>query len=1492
MKHSKLIPFVSGLLLLSCGLPAKAQVNRDNDYSVNQVDANSRQLFVPGQVLVKFKDANQITVRKAKGMFRSASINSVNSVLKKFGVNQMDRLFPDAKPKEASRLRRAKAYNGQTVTEHNLDKIYQVKFAAQSTDSVYQLVDALNALDEVEYAEPNYYVYIDDMPRTQTAPREPKAPKAKAAGDWTAPSTEATAGVICANPSQNPLYTQQWGIDAIHVDSLWNKPIVNKKRPVIAILDTGVDINHPDLKDNIWCNTLELEGAAGYDDDGDGFVDDVHGWDFVYNHNEMDDNNSHGTHVAGIAAASDNALGIVGANPQALIMPVKVMDDDGRGDVATVVKGINYAAARGADVISMSLGGGISQSMADALENAYMTSVIVASAGNNWSDIYNPSGLKFPAAYYCVIGVQATADAAGNLAGFSNYDPDGPIFSRSLDGGSMTRVKDPTVVNGINYEVKAPGVDIMSTVLNGGYATMSGTSMSAPLVAGAVSALKMVKDSLTNDQLMTDLAHLNCDFARVYRDEGREPDVYLAGMTIDDKVEGNTSVDGQVDAGETVNIYPTLLNGWANSGEIKLKLAVDKEKAPYITIKNPDIDFGYSLGAYSSMKSKNPFTIHVSDSLDNGATVKFVLTSTDTHGTQKNEYYMDIKKYHKIHGLIERDTTWTADRTWYVTSNVGIQKGATLTIEPGTRVEFENDAELASFGRLIANGTPKKPIVFTGHNGARWNGIRTHRSEDAVYFNDIYTNNDFTVFSFIKTDKTPNSLFTGSECYAFSDTLYYSGNIDPRIKEFDYEPYIIEGLKSRHIKVSDSGGYDLSFYKDVINDPAFLTEVFSKLKADIKVYQDSLLANGYTKVPTGNNNSAIVVGNLRTHSSVLYYYEHPIDILSYCQISNTNLAGITPIFDNSILNDVELYCSDFSGSYRTNIINSHIQYYSTLLRSATQTNFVNCEINEVKYSDLNYSNYINSYFNIYRDGNYIQWWIGNQSETPTVDKSETPSFLGTANEDIVREHTYEIDNPKATGTYGHVDLSNLAKEPIHGAHGILWKINIDGKNAYDAFDKMDPIGVGTHRFDFYFNRPMNVAVEPVVTFGVRRPYSQHKLEGGTWSADSTVYTVNAKFTGREATDGLNHIYFQSAEDNEYFAVPYDSTRFKMIVQAAGSLATGFEAKAGLGRVDLKWNNEHNDFSDAMGFNVYRVDPTKRQITPNYHWSSKWQTYVDNDTTMVTDTVRLNKQILSLKTTSFTDYDVTPDSTYQYFYKVLSTDLQEYDVSNVVAATPLTAQLGDANGSNTVDVADVITTVNYAAGQHPKPFIFEAADVNADSQIDILDVVGIIQKIVHPTKTVSTAALARATYTIEHGVVYVDSPVALAGVQVQLTTEGKTDITAAEDLNQFEQTSAWLTDNDYIFLAYNMNGLTLAPGKHALLNIGNATVSNICLSDADGHNVEVSLGNPTDVNSVVLQQLKGAKGIYNLSGQKLSDKAKDLKLLPEGVYIVNGEKVVK
>ena len=321
------------------------------------------------------------------------------------------------------------------------------------------------------------------------------------------------------------------------------------------------------------------------------------------------------------------------------------------------------------------------------------------------------------------------------------------------------------------------------------------------------------------------------------------------------------------------------------------------------------------------------------------------------------------------------------------------------------------------------------------------------------------------------------------------------------------------------------------------------------------------------------------------------------------------------------------------------------------------------------------------------------------------------------------------------------------------------------------------------------------------------------------------------------------------------------------------MATGFMAEAGLGRVNLTWNNSENDFEDAMGFNIYRYQ-------------------LDADGNEV-NSKRLNTEIVDIEATSYTDYDVTPGETYHYFYKVLSTDLQEYDVSNVVAATPLTATLGDANGSGGVDVADVITTVNYAAGMEPKPFIYEAADMNKDLSIDILDVIGIIRKILHPTDApVMTMNEATAVYTVENGVLYVESPVALAGVQVQLNLPEKKDVTVADDLNGFEHASAWLSDNDYLFLAYNLNGKTLSAGKHALLTIGDAEISDIRLSDTMGSNVNVEGGEGTTSIDAMGSKVQLQGGVFNLKGQKVASNAADLQKLPKGVYIINGEKVVK
>jgi hypothetical protein len=316
----------------------------------------------------------------------------------------------------------------------------------------------------------------------------------------------------------------------------------------------------------------------------------------------------------------------------------------------------------------------------------------------------------------------------------------------------------------------------------------------------------------------------------------------------------------------------------------------------------------------------------------------------------------------------------------------------------------------------------------------------------------------------------------------------------------------------------------------------------------------------------------------------------------------------------------------------------------------------------------------------------------------------------------------------------------------------------------------------------------------------------------------------------------------------------------------------------MGRVNLTWNNSENDFDDAMGFNIYRYQ-------------------LDNDNNEVNN-VCINKEIVDIETTEYTDYDVTPGVTYYYMYKVLSTDLKEYDVSNVVAVTPLTSELGDANGSGDVDVADVITTVNYAAGMEPKPFIFEAADINTDLTIDILDVVGIIQKILYPSAAPAHAmAEATAVYTIEDGVLYVESPVALGGVQVQLNLNEELrlkneEFATAPDLEGFEHASAWLSDNDYLFLAFNMNGNTLSAGKHALLTIGDAEISALRLSDTSGRNVTVEAGSGTTSIDAMGSKVLLQGGVFNLKGQKLTGNAGDLQKLPKGVYIINGEKVVK
>lgn len=1285
-------------------IPAMAQ-DRNNEDEVVKVDARfSAYNYREGELIVKFKDQSAAQIKAPRRTkFRTSGVNSIDATLRALGVSEVEELMPLSGHQPVKRL--ARSVNGQTVTAPAMNRVYLMRYNKAKVRNVEEAVAKLAKLKDVEYAEPNRIVYA-------LGGAEAMAAQSKALDE----AQQQTAGGENRAVSFNdPLFGNQWGLQSMQIPQLWQEPFITNKRPVIAILDTGVDIDHPDLKANIWTNAKEAEGAEEYDDDGNGFNDDVHGWDFVNQTGRIGDWNGHGTHCAGIAAAvGGNDIGIVGANPDALIMPVTVMQSDGTGDVATIIKGIDYAVANGADIISMSFGSyGESRAEEQALGRAYQKAVLVAAAGNDGMCLnhahpergqFAPKPM-YPASYTFVLGVQAM-DSEGCRAGFSNYDDNGPTYSEWGEDKLY------------NYELLAPGVNIESTYPGGNYKSLNGTSMATPMVAGALSRLIQTKEYANKEYLFGDLINAcsatgGLDIYKAFsiKDEDRIPELSFVTYEMDDSTNVGDG-DGRPDAGEVIDFYPIVRNSWGKAKNIKLSIELGENEDPQIVkfIKK-EADFGSELSAYGKGKSAEPLRIKINDKCADNRHIRLVLKGTcdGMQGEFTQEITLTVENGVEIGGVIKKDMTLYPNVHYIVTKNLAIPEGVTLTIKPGTKLEFKG-TYFENRGTINAVGKPDSLIVLEG----------------------IDSKNDI-------------------------------GGADINLSGFSYTE-----LKKSHIR----------YFK-------------------------------------GNFNNVIIDNNDMYQTPYIGY--------------NNNNNGCN-IYNNTI-------STTGDGRFeKSNIINNYARFdYDGLI-----------ELNQFNSSNI-----------------WNTEHIGIQADV-TVYTTDTPNYFGSSKEATVRKSILDINNNYGTTEY---DLSNMLTRPNAEAHGVVWKVVVDGYDAQDEFDMLPPLGVGKHKFEVYFNRPMRTSVTPMVAMGVRMPYTQIPIaEDGTWSADSTVYTAYLTITGKTGADGLNRIYVDGAKDNEGFEIPYENSRFNVNVQAAGSLSTGFMGEAGLGKVTLSWNDVQNSFDDFLGYNLYR--------------------YTDKG-----DTIKVNKQLLDNETLEYVDYDVVPGTTYCYQYKVITTDLKETDPSNVVAVTPMTSTIGDANGSGNVDVADVITTVNYASGQEPKPFIFEAADINKDLQIDILDVVGIIRTILNPNADVSSMAMATATYTVENGIVYVDSPVDLAGVQIQIATEKGSQIKATDELEGFEQASSWLSDNDFLFMAYSMSGKTLAAGKHAILNIGNAKIMDIRLSDAAGKNVEAKAGQETSVTRLGAD-IMNVSGIYTLTGVKLSGRSSDLKKLPAGVYIVDGKKVVK
>lgn len=276
----------------------------------------------------------------------------------------------------------------------------------------------------------------------------------------------ALASTALGDPRTPELYAHS----QLRVEDAWNAGATGDGT-VVAVLDTGVDISHPDLADNLWSNPREVPGN-GIDDDANGYVDDVSGWDFFANDASPMDEQGHGTHVAGtIAAVRNNAIGVAGVAPDSQLLPVRFLGPGGSGNLSDAVRAISYvtdlATSGTANVVAINASWGSytrSRALEDAIAAAGIAGILfVAASGNSAGN--NDELPFYPASYDSanIISVAST-DIGDNLSSFSNVGP-------------------------TSVDIAAPGSAILSTDVGGGYRTLSGTSMAAPHVSGVVALL-------------------------------------------------------------------------------------------------------------------------------------------------------------------------------------------------------------------------------------------------------------------------------------------------------------------------------------------------------------------------------------------------------------------------------------------------------------------------------------------------------------------------------------------------------------------------------------------------------------------------------------------------------------------------------------------------------------------------------------------------------------------------------------------------------------------------------------------------------------------------------------------------------------------------------------------------------------------------------------------------------------------------------------------
>lgn len=921
------------------------------------------------------------------------------------------------------------------------------------------------------------------------------------------------------------------------------------KGTVVAVIDTGVDYTHKDLADNIWVNEGEIPGN-GIDDDGNGYVDDVHGVDFVEGDSDPMDEHGHGTHVAGIIAMTPGNGGGVGVAYGAKIMCVRAGQANGSFASTDIAKAIKYAADNGADVINMSFGGtGRSYLVESALQDAFPSCVLVAAAGNDGLPTTDAkqAGYLFtediyPAGYKYVIGVMAT-DNNKSLAYFSNWD---------FKEGS-----------GCEYEMAAPGVGIYSTLPGNRYACWSGTSMATPNVAAAAAILRSKytdKSKYSSRYIMGQLCSATTSRAYGFRSypelnirDSLTRQAHL-NLTLDEvytldyqDVSSANNGDGIAQPGETIDMGVAVWNRWGAATDVTVKVDAISDGGvanKYVEFINDEVKLS-DVGTFASVNNgftytdekltgiSNPIRFKIKEGTPNDIQITFNFTITAKNGLDEKDtvvytikpkptYTLTVQNGIALSGIINEDMTLTNDKLWILENNVLIPEGVTVTVEPGTRIQFWSadpnnkygasaNVYLQVEGRFIAEGTEEQPIEMYPGKGFEDNAVTITGTKNDNYYKDSGLLDDDYV-----------------EKYA---SLKYVN-----IYNANYTSY--SALKGRpfNVTIIDHCNfmYNCSFSFGTLYAKSIANSHFSNMSMKYQNY--GIEANDITTTLFDNyDNQRVYPYDLFEKNVALNYHGK----------------------------------KDEEPSIR---VGASVRHYNLL--------FANNAI-------LN-SFYLNNYDNI----RAIESFDASDNRT-TFDISG--NYWGTTNPDLVKVQCYDAD--------WNVSKNDLIQEPYLTLDDDMSEIYPFVTEAYltdkdgNRIDKVS--GAQTVKMHVKFNRDMASDVQPMVTYGGSEPYTDFAVSGDWANAREWV----SEFKIDPYID-LGTMYIRvkgaAAADDKWLVTGTDWGRFKFEITNSSAQSMSLTGEGQLGKNFLSWMQD--DYDTLAGYNIYRAtkyDADKKPEKQNF-----------------------------------------------------------------------------------------------------------------------------------------------------------------------------------------------------------------------------------------------------------------------------------------------------